>query len=85
MECGWLHAQEIRWYELCRGHLPTSWFPTSAKIFIFPPNVSRRTVLFLYCQWPAIQTQPPGRRTQWPATQTAAGLGRTTQLPGTQT
>jgi hypothetical protein len=38
-----------------------------------------------YCQWPAIQTQPPGRRTQWPATQTAAGLGRVTQLPGTQT
>jgi hypothetical protein len=38
-----------------------------------------------YRQWPAIQTQPPLRRIQWPSTQTAAGRGLTTQLPGTQT
>ena len=37
-----------------------------------------------YCQRPATHTQPPPRRSQCPSTQTDAGRGRTTQLPGTQ-
>ena len=39
----------------------------------------------VYCQWPGMYVQPPGRRTQWPTTHTAAGLGRITQVPATQT
>jgi hypothetical protein len=47
-------------------------------------NRSTMGALF-YCQWPAIHTQPPERRTQWPSTQTATGVGRAIHVPGTHT